>query len=239
MGAPLHSGYEPQSSPPESGRNGTAKWPEKPTPTHQDRRRLPTGFAGILRQRSLQRFGSRPLPPPPPRPPLTSQGERQRQTGAREGGCTLGSGLLEEVFLAVDAPGPGEAPVCQRHLTVCALEARAVPVSVQDLQDELVQDMLVAAGTLRDLCGGRGEKGRVSLPHGAANWARPCVDAFLFSTIHFPLEGKDRTQTLRAAMDNCTGCTPHKGHWPMGQVGTEIQSVLRFPLGGGTVREKE
>lgn len=61
--------------------------------------------------------------------------------------------LLEEVFLAVDAPGPGEAPVSQLHLAVRTLEARAVPVSVQDLQDELVQDMLVAASALRDLCG--------------------------------------------------------------------------------------
>lgn len=62
------------------------------------------------------------------------------------------SDLLEEVLLAVDAPGPGEAPVRQLHLAVCTLEAGAVPVSVQDLQDELVQDVLVAASTLGDLC---------------------------------------------------------------------------------------
>lgn len=33
-----------------------------------------------------------------------------------------------------------------------------MPVSVQDLQDELVQDMLVAASALRDLCGERRER---------------------------------------------------------------------------------
>lgn len=110
------------------------------------------------------------LPPPRMDPPsLTASStstpctphplhrERQRQTEARKGGLRPGSDLLEEVLLAVDAPGPGEAPVSQLHLAVCTLEAGAVPVSVQDLQDELVQDMLVAAGALGDLCGERRE----------------------------------------------------------------------------------
>lgn len=102
--------------------------------------------------------------PLPSSPHLTSSsppqlhGERPRQTKARRGRLQSGSDLLEEVLLAVDAPGPGEAPVRQLHLAVCTLEAGAVPVSVQDLQDELVQDMLVAAGALGDLCGERRER---------------------------------------------------------------------------------
>lgn len=71
-------------------------------------------------------------------------------------GCR-GPHVLEEVLLAVDAARAGEAPVGQRHLAVGALEAGAVPVPVQHLQDELVQDVLVAARALGDLCGERGE----------------------------------------------------------------------------------
>lgn len=92
---------------------------------------------------------------PHPHPALHT--ERQRRTRAKRGRLRPGSDLLEEVLLAVDAPGPGEAPVSQLHLAVCTLEAGAVPVSVQDLQDELVQDVLVAASALRDLCGESGE----------------------------------------------------------------------------------
>lgn len=62
--------------------------------------------------------------------------------------------LLEEVLLAVDASCPGETFVRQRCLAVGALEALGVPVSVQHLQDELVQDVLTTACTLRDLCDG-------------------------------------------------------------------------------------
>lgn len=80
---------------------------------------------------------------------FTPRGEPETDQSPR------GSDLLEEVFLAVDASGPGEAPVGQWHLAVCTLEARAVPVSVEDLQDELVQDVLVAASALRDFCGER------------------------------------------------------------------------------------
>lgn len=60
---------------------------------------------------------------------------------------------LEEVLLAVDAAGPGEAAVGQLHLAIGTLEAGAVPVPVQDLEDEPVHDVLVAAGAQRDLCG--------------------------------------------------------------------------------------
>lgn len=95
------------------------------------------------------------LPAPIPLPPLHR--ERQSRTEARKGRPPPRSDLLEEVLLAIDAPGPGEAPVSQLHLAVRTLEAGAVPVSVQDLQDELVQDMLVAAGALGDLCGERTE----------------------------------------------------------------------------------
>lgn len=62
--------------------------------------------------------------------------------------------LLEEILLAVDASCPGETFVRQRCLAVGALEALGVPVSVQHLQDELVQDVLTTACTLRDLCDG-------------------------------------------------------------------------------------
>lgn len=58
---------------------------------------------------------------------------------------------LEEILLAIDAAGPGEAALGQLHLAIGALEAGAVPVPVQDLEDELVQDVLVAAGALGDL----------------------------------------------------------------------------------------
>lgn len=59
---------------------------------------------------------------------------------------------LEEVLLAVDAVAPAEALVGQRGLAVAALEALAVPVSVQHLQDEAVYYVLVASRTHRDLC---------------------------------------------------------------------------------------
>lgn len=86
---------------------------------------------------------------------------------------------LEEVFLAVDAAGAGEAAVGQLHLAVGALEAGAVPVPVQHLQDELVQDVLVAAGALGDFWGGGdGEKSSVSPPAGCS------VRARCFSFLH-------------------------------------------------------
>lgn len=60
---------------------------------------------------------------------------------------------LEEIFFAVDASCSGETFVRQQRLTVGALETLWVPVSVQHLQDELVQDVLTTARALRDLCG--------------------------------------------------------------------------------------
>lgn len=62
---------------------------------------------------------------------------------------------LEEVVLAVDALPAAEAALGQRRVAVAAREALAVPVAVQSLQDEAVQDVLVTAGTQRDLCGRR------------------------------------------------------------------------------------
>lgn len=76
----------------------------------------------------------------------------------------VGCDSLEEVLLAVDAPGPGEAPVSQLHLAVCTLEAGAVPMSIQDLQDELIQDVLIAASTLGDLYGEKRERERQCEP---------------------------------------------------------------------------
>lgn len=62
------------------------------------------------------------------------------------------AGSLEEVVLAVHTLPTAEAALGQRRVAVAALEALAVPVAVQSLEDEAVQDVLVAAGTQRDLC---------------------------------------------------------------------------------------
>jgi hypothetical protein len=117
----------------------------------------------------------------------TSQG-RDSQGGAH------GSDSLEEVLLAVDTPRPGETPVGQLHLAVCTLEAGAVPVSVQDLQDELVQDVLVAASTLGYLCGERRERGSVRLSHSPADHTTPFPGGCLPM---LPVLGTDRTQPLQ------------------------------------------
>lgn len=61
-------------------------------------------------------------------------------------------GSLEEVVLAVDTLPAAEAALGQRRVAVAALEAPAVPVAVQSLEDEAVQDVLVAASTQGDLC---------------------------------------------------------------------------------------
>lgn len=61
--------------------------------------------------------------------------------------------LLEEVIFAVDAFPAAEAALSQRYVAVTALETLAVPMSVQSLKDEAVQDVLITAGTHRDLCG--------------------------------------------------------------------------------------
>lgn len=81
---------------------------------------------------------------------------------SRFGGCAPARYSLEEILLAVDAASPGEAAVGQLHLAVGTLEAGAVPVPVQDLEDELVQDVLVAASALGDLWARGGEKSSVS-----------------------------------------------------------------------------
>ena len=69
--------------------------------------------------------------------------------------------LLEEILFAVDAVASAEAFLRQLRLTVAALEALAVPVTVQHLQDEAVHDVLVAARAHGDLC----------RRHGAKQWA--------------------------------------------------------------------
>lgn len=60
---------------------------------------------------------------------------------------------LEEIFLAVNAVPAAEALLGQLRLAVGAFQALAVPVPVQDFEDEPVHDVLVAAGAQRDLCG--------------------------------------------------------------------------------------
>lgn len=154
-----------------------------------------------------------PLPSPPCPPPPTAQREAETDQ-ASTGRLRPGSDLLEEVLLAVDAPGPGEAPVSQLHLAVCTLEAGAVPVSVQDLQDELVQDVLVAASALGDLCGERRERRREpSAQHRSPDGPR--VDAFPFPPCppRPPVVGEDRTQPpgLPRAAVQAVHCTETSG----------------------------
>lgn len=67
--------------------------------------------------------------------------------------------LLEEVIFAVDAFPAAEAALSQRYVAVTALETLAVPMSVQSLKDEAVQDVLITAGTHRDLCGYKNNPG--------------------------------------------------------------------------------
>lgn len=68
-------------------------------------------------------------------------------------------GSLEEILFAVHALPAAEAALGQRRVTVTALEALAVPVAIQGLEDEAVQDVLVAASTQRDLCKARSCRG--------------------------------------------------------------------------------
>lgn len=67
--------------------------------------------------------------------------------------------LLEEVIFAVDAFPAAEAALSQRYVAVTALETLAVPMSVQSLKDEAVQDVLITASTHRDLCGYKNNPG--------------------------------------------------------------------------------
>lgn len=60
---------------------------------------------------------------------------------------------LEKVILAVNTLPSAEAALGQWRVAVAAFEALAVPVAVQSLEDESVQDVLVTAGTQRNLCG--------------------------------------------------------------------------------------
>lgn len=82
------------------------------------------------------------------------------------------AGSLEEVVLAVHALPAAEAALGQRRVAVAALEAFAVPVAVQSLEDEAVQDVLVAAGTQRDLCR-QGGATAVRPPHRAGGLPIP------------------------------------------------------------------
>lgn len=67
--------------------------------------------------------------------------------------------LLKEVVFAVDALPAAKAALSQRYVAVTALETLAVPMSVQSLKDETVQDVLVTARTHRDLCGYKNKPG--------------------------------------------------------------------------------
>lgn len=58
---------------------------------------------------------------------------------------------LEEVVFAVDAVAPAEAFFGQLRLTVAAFQAFAVPVSIQNLQDEAIHDVLITARANRDI----------------------------------------------------------------------------------------
>lgn len=69
--------------------------------------------------------------------------------------------LLEEILFAVDAVASAEAFLGQLRLTVAALQALAVPVTVQYFEDEAVHDVLIAARTNGDLC--RRQKAHLNL----------------------------------------------------------------------------
>lgn len=58
---------------------------------------------------------------------------------------------LEEILFTVDIPRARETLVCQERVTVGALETFWVPMSIQHLQNKLIQDVLTAACALRDL----------------------------------------------------------------------------------------
>lgn len=88
-------------------------------------------------------------PSPQPRPPP----QQQRAAGS-----------LEEVVLAVHALPAAEAALSQWCVAVAALETLAVPVAVQGLEDEAVQDMLVTASAQWDLCKAGGGSGVRSAP---------------------------------------------------------------------------
>lgn len=65
-----------------------------------------------------------------------------------------------------------------------------MPVSVQHLQDELVQDVLTTAGTLRDLCGAQEQEHRVT--HGLGQKTLISMEIIL-NKLSFMLKGQIRT----------------------------------------------
>lgn len=79
----------------------------------------------------------------------------------------LAASLLEEVIFAVYALPATEAALSQRYVAVTAFETLAVPMSVQSLKDEAVQDMLITAGTHWDLCGYKNNPGHGTTKMGA------------------------------------------------------------------------
>lgn len=95
-----------------------------------------------------------------------SRGPRRRHHPPRPQPAT---GSLEEVLLAVHALPAAEAALGQWRVAVAALEALAVPVTVQRLEDEAVQDVLVAAGAQRDLCRARGHPRQEHRPERGAS----------------------------------------------------------------------
>lgn len=61
---------------------------------------------------------------------------------------------LEEILFTVDAVASAEALLRQLDLAVAALQTLAVPLTVQHFEDEAVHDVLTAACTHGDVCGG-------------------------------------------------------------------------------------
>lgn len=116
------------------------------------RRGLPGLWAWLLWGAGVPRGGR-------PRPPLRGQ----MATAAPP----APPGSLEEVVLAVHALAAAEAALGQGRVAVAALQALAVPVAVQGLEDEAVQDVLVAAGAQRDLCKAGSRCGRAAAWSGA------------------------------------------------------------------------
>lgn len=76
----------------------------------------------------------------------------QEQTAPLPSRTSPGPRSLEEVVLAVDVLPAAEAALGQGRVAVSTLQTLAVPVAVQCLEDEAVQDVLVTACAQRDLC---------------------------------------------------------------------------------------
>lgn len=102
-------------------------------------------------------------------PPADKQWSDQRPPEVF-GQCSSTSNSLEEVVFAVDAVASAEALFRQLGLTVAAFQAFAVPVSIQNLQDEPIHDVLITARAHWDIWETRA---RLILPNAVVSLSFP------------------------------------------------------------------